>query len=432
MPRILRYQASVASLVALLLLAACSVKPVLGETRDRHKWTLDLVKYGYHRAGRDAANDYDSNSQVATTGDVVAVAIGNPAATAHIDAKHQVYEAQTDVFLYLLDAKSGELITRRGPWLSDYFFELHATAKGNFLLLLRHLHDGTSNHHETLYLLSSLGEELKKIDLAPSFSKDEPSWNKALISSSGRTLVVGQSLKDGVRYEVLEADTLETRYAWTAGKESPWIIGISDSDALGLGTAKSEEKQHAAGEVQDLFIRTFDGPWRAFPAYLDLSSHLFGSGLTPEQFSFLDQDLIVALNREQKLPEQPIRLLRTDGTLVVSPATPRLPAHSWLDGPVIVADQGRYFAVGFRHRPWLSHLMLDVMEMDMAFQDDETSLVVWRASDLVPVARIELGEVHGEISCSTGTPATIAYLIWSELEVIRASFDQEKTASKQR
>jgi len=368
---------------------------------------------------RDAGDSYESSSRVAAGGDVIVVGIGNPSPGTHIDAQHRVWDAPTDVTLYFLRATDGKMIARRGPLRGDYFFEVTPTAKGNFLFLLRHLKNPDKDQGETLFLFSSSGEELSKIELARSLARDALVWNTLLFSSSGHTVLVGQTLRDGVHYHILDADSLQSKFAWTAGADSPRIFGISDESMLARSRADDAEKSSPEVKSHSLLISSFGGIWLPFSPQLDLSTHLLASGPQIGQVPFLGDNVVVGLDKGQNPTQQRIRLLRMDGTTVSSVSIPALPEHTWLDGPVLVADQGRYFAVGFRHRPWLTHLMLDVMQMDMAFSDDVTILVVWRTSDLTPVAKIEVGAYPQALSCSPGNPATFAFIDRSELKVVR-------------
>jgi hypothetical protein len=72
------------------------------------------------------------------------------------------------------------------------------------------------------------------MDLSPSIRLSKPDWNEFQISSSGRTVLLGQIREDGVHYRVLESDTRETKFEWTreAGSDSPWIVALSDKELL--------------------------------------------------------------------------------------------------------------------------------------------------------------------------------------------------------
>ena len=80
---------------------------------------------------------------------------------------------------------------------------------------------------------------------------------------------------------------------------------------------------------------------------------------------------------------------------------------------------GRYFAVGFRHQPWMSHLLLDVMTMDMTFWTDDSLFLVWEVSRPEPVARIPAGTDLRALSFSPDDPPTFAFVTGSKLQVVR-------------
>jgi hypothetical protein len=83
------------------------------------------------------------------------------------NSQANLYRDTWKVNLLMFDTNAGKLRKKIGTWSSDFSFELHPTAQANFLLLLRHIWSERDNPGETLYLLSSSGEELKKMDLLP-------------------------------------------------------------------------------------------------------------------------------------------------------------------------------------------------------------------------------------------------------------------------
>lgn len=87
--------------------------------------------------------------------------------------------------------------------------------------------------------------------------------------------------------------------------------------------------------------------------------------------------------------------------------------------PVDASSNGRNFAIDFEHEPWLTHLMLDVMQLDMAFQGDEYFLFVWDRSVLTPIARIDLGSGGRALCLSREARPRIAYVDGNTLRVIR-------------
>ncbi|MGH9743632.1 MAG: hypothetical protein ACRD51_14905 [Candidatus Acidiferrum sp.] len=358
---------------------------------------------------------------LAVANNVVAVALGSPTSKSPTDVRKD--GPKWDIWLLVFDAANGKLSSKRGPWSGDEFFELFATARGNMLLLLRHFNQGIGKPGETLLLLSPSGDELKRVALAPSMIRSKPEWNNVLISSGGRTLLVGQTLEDGVHYKLLDADTLGIQSEWTAqaGSNSPWIIALSGKELLGVGASRSPQKP-GTGQSGELYVRSFTGTWNPFPVALDASHRGFPLGLNPNQLAFLSDNSIVGINSKRELKESPILMLRTDGSKILSPVIPNLEANTSLTGPVSVSQDGRYFVVGFTHRPWLSHMMLDVWQLDDTFQNDELELILWASSRPIPVAQFNLGS-DGDVrafSLAPDDPPSVVVLGASTLKVIRA------------
>jgi hypothetical protein len=394
-------------------------------------WSVDLSVYDL-RAGRvNASRNHKPTILVAATNGVVAVAWGNPVHPAGPGEPDNWLSAPWEVRLLLFDANNGKLKAKCGPWSSDFSFELYPTAQGNFLLFLRHFHRKQSPG-ETLYLFSSAGEELKKLDLLPSIRHSRPDWNSFLISSSGGTVLVGQSDEGVVQYRLLESDTLETKFEWTreAGSDAPGIVALSDKELLGFRDPKNQEKPRRADRVRDVYVRSFGGPWRPLHAALDVSSHGgIGQGLRPTQLAFLSNSIIVGVHAKRKELEGSIVVLQSDGTILSPPVIPKLPDRTSLTGPVAVSAGGRYFAVGFQHQPWISHLLVDVMTMDLTFWSDDSLLLVWEACSPESVARISLGTDVRALSFSSDDPPTLALVSGSTLKAIRIQPKKENCQS---
>jgi hypothetical protein len=221
---------------------------------------------------------------------------------------------------------------------------------------------------------------------------------------------------------MLESDTLETKLEWTreAGSDSPGIVALSDKELLGFRKTQNEEKPLRADTERDLYVRSFDGPWRPLHASLDVSSHGgMGQGLHPTQLAFLSDTVLLGVNAKRKELEGSIVVLQSDGTILSPPVIPKLPDRTSLTGPVAVSAAGRYFGAGFQHQPWISHLLLDVMTMDITFWNDDSLFLVWGASNPEPVARIPMGTDLRALSFSPDDPPTVAFVTGSKLKVIR-------------
>jgi hypothetical protein len=408
--------------LAILSLAISLAATPFGATAGQKNWSVDLSRYNLNAGHENASRNHKPTILVAATNRVVAVAWGILAHPAEPGVSDNWWSKPWEVNLLLFDANNGKLNSKSGPWTSDSSFELYPTAHGNFLLFLRHFHDAKQNPGETLYLLSPSGEELRKLDLLPSVRGSKPGWSEFLVSPSGSTVLLGQILEDGVHYRLLDSDTLETRSEWTreAGSDSPGIVALSDKELLGFRDSKTQEKPHPADSERDLYVRSLDGPWRPLHATLDVSSHGgIGQGLHPTQLAFLSDAAIVGVNAKRKDFEGSIAVLQSDGTVLSPPVIPNLPDRTSLTGPVAVSAGGRYFAVGFKHQPWMSHLLVDVMTMDITFWNDDSLFLVWEASHPEPVARIPLGTDVRAVSFSPDDPPTLAFVNGSTLKVVR-------------
>lgn len=386
-------------------------------------WSVDLKKYGYQNWLTTRGIQNSSQLCLAYARDVVAVGLGNPVSkTPDNERSGGLPGANWEISLLLFDPNTGRLNAKRGPWTGDEFFELFSTSRGNLLLLVRHFNGAAAEMGETLYLLSATGDEVKKLFLAPSIIKSKQTWNTILISSSGRSVLVGQTLENGEHYKLLEADTLEIKSEWIAKIGANWhpILALSDREMLGLGAPKASRKTGAVDGGPGFYVRTFDGTWIPFPATLDASHHGVALGLGPNQLAFLSDDTIVGVERNQEAAAPSIIVLRIDGTKVFSPIIPNLAANTSFSGPVNVSQDGHYFAVGFTHRPWLSHLMLDVWQLDDTFQNDELELVVWASSSPTALEQVNLGSDVNvrSLSLALNDPLSVVFLEGSTLKAI--------------
>lgn len=392
-------------------------------------WSVDLKDYGLREWRESNGLRHSSNFRMATSNNAVAVAIGNPSGITETEDQSDPSKANSQVLLLIFEARTGKLLSKSAPWTADSSFELFSTSRGNWLLLLRHYKE-TRDPGETLLLLSPAGNELKRLSLPPSIlppkpgsnMSSRPTWNIFRVSASGATVLIGQILEDGVHYKLLESDTLNTKLEWTAEADSKplSVLALSDKELLGLGKPQSSELKDAANGPGQLFVRAYDGSWAPLPTSFDPSSHSIWAGPYPNQLAFLSEHTLVGVLSKPEKTGAPIAVVRTDGTAVFSPVIPKLAENTTLFGPVNVSQDGRYFSVGFQHRPWLSHLMLDVWKMDMAFQPDELTLLVWESSQPVSVAQVRLGSVYDVrgLSFVLDDPPSIALLGRNILKVI--------------
>ncbi|MGC1619215.1 MAG: hypothetical protein WA765_12070 [Candidatus Acidiferrum sp.] len=404
----------------LFLLMAVSFGATGVQAAGPRAWSVDLRRYGYQEWSERTGRWDSSQLGLAVANNVVAVGVNNPQNRMLAD----VWEDRTkwEISLLIFDPATGKLNSKRGPWIGDRFFELFSTSQGNLLLLVRHFYGTAAETGETLYLLSPTGDELKKILLAPSILKSKPTWSTLLVSSSGRSVLLGQTLEDGVHYKMLDADTLAPQSEWTVkrGSDSPWIIALSDKELLGFAPSKGPKKNRAGGGDGNLYARSLGGSWNLVPAPLDISNHGFPMSEGPNQLAFLRDDTIVGVNVDRKASKVPILLLRTDGSKIPPPVIPKFESNTSLSGPVAVSRDGRYFAVGFTHRPWLSHMMLDVWQLDDTFQNDELELVVWASSSPTALEQVNLGSDVNvrSLSLALNDPLSAVFLEGSTLKAI--------------
>jgi hypothetical protein len=387
-------------------------------------WSVDLKKYGYQEwlNSRGLANS--SQLHLAAARSVVAVGLGNPTDKTRGDERTGALpDANWEISLLLFDPTTGKLNSKRGPWTGDMSFELYSTSQGNLLLLLKHFHQATAEVGETLYLLSPTGDELKQIFLAPSIVNSTQTWSTFLVSPTGSSVLVAQVLADGIRYKLLNADTLEMKSEWTsdASSTSPRVLAISDKGLLGHGASNLPHTTRPLGGDAKLYVGKFDGTWTPFTASLDASHTGYGRFWISNQLAFLSDDTIVGLSKKQDEANASLAVLRTDGTTVFSPTIPKLEPYTSLSGPVTVSQDGRYFAAGFTHRPWLSHLMLDVWKLDDAIMPEELEFLVWPSSGPIAAAKFKPGGYLNADAFSLGfdDPPSLVFLSRSTLRLIR-------------
>lgn len=388
-------------------------------------WSVDLRKYGYQEWRETTALANSSQLCLAAASSVVAVGVGNPPNKAQTDVRNsRPPDANWEISLLLFDAATGKLNSKRGPWTGDMSFELYSTLRGNLLLLLKHFHEPVGEVGETLYLLSPTGEELKKISLAPSIVNSRQTWSTFLVSPTGSSALVAQVLADGGHYKLLDADTLETKSEWTAdaGSNAPKVLAISDKELLGRDASKAPRTIGTVDEDPKLFVGKFDGTWTPFPTSLNVGHTGYGRFWISNQLAFLSNSTIVGLNKKREKAEASITVLSSDGATVFSPTIPKLEPNTVLSGPVNVSQDGRYFGVGFTHRPWLSHLMLDVWKLDDTIMPEELVIIVWASSGPIPVAKFKPRSDFdaGAFSLGFDDPPSLVFLDRGTLKVIRA------------
>jgi hypothetical protein len=411
----------IASFATLSFAIYLSGFPALSAANERN-WSVDLHDYMMREANSTARRSYQPTLRLAATNNVIAVAIGIPDSPATEDNWDRLYSGPWKVTLLLFDGNSGKLTKKSGPWSGGSSIQLHPTGQGNFLLFIRQLYKESPNPGETLRLLSSSGEELKKMDLPESTTASRRGWSEFIVSPGGHMVLIGQIREGHVNYRALEADTLETKFEWAreAGSDSPVIVAISDKELLGFRDIPGQEKRRGWHSEKEAFARAFDGPWHPLNTTLDVSSSgLTAQGLNPTQVAFLSDNILVGVHRKSSECDSSLVELQSDGTTPSRPVIPELPDRTTLTGPVAVTGDGQYFAVGFQHQPWISHLLVDVLTMDLTFWPDELLFLIWESSRPEPVARISLGTEVRAICFAPDDPPTLAFIAGSRLQVLR-------------
>jgi hypothetical protein len=342
-------------------------------------WSFDLSPYGLQQTKGEKNPDRFPETRLAVTNRYVAVAIGTLPQVIPLKGPHGDFEVPWDVSLLVFDSQKGNLLVKLGPWKSDFHFELHTTARGNFLLHLPH-YCGSQEHGETLRLIAPSGEEIEELQLAPASRDPANHPYNVMISSSRSSLLLRQVFEDGIHYRVVEADTFKEKQEWTDALESgvPYVIALSDKELLGLGSSTKQGQSGSASGERALFVRTLDGSWRSFPILLEPGNHsLGGVGSGPDDLAFLSNNVLVGLEPLSKSAPAKLDVARTDGTTVFSCVIPeRTDAFSQV-GPVSVSEDGHHFAVGVVHASWLGRFF------DMTIANPQ--IPIWDNPTPIPV-----------------------------------------------
>jgi hypothetical protein len=401
------------SLVTILVLTLSLANVIPSQGSDQRRWSVDLEKYGYHRRQAGARDSYNSETEVAATKEVVALAIGNVAKGVQLDEQHKAWNSTQDVSLLFFDANNGKLRAKQGPWSSDSSFELSATSQGNFLLHVRHYHPSDEKRGETLYLLSPSGEEIKRRDLPPIAEDLRNSWYHVLNSPSRDTWLLKWFDGDVYRYELFGPDTLETKLEWTGSKGTPVVAALSDKELLGFTAPTKEQSGGPAKRKYDLFVRTLDGSWRPLQAAFDVGHWGFRRGgnlFAPNLTGFLSDHLLAGLVRQGEM--ESLMIVRTDGTVVFSHKIDN-------GGEMIVSPDGQYF--GFVYASISSFSQWLERETDMQFWPHTTELAIWRVSNPAQVLKLSLGLNISDYSFSQDG-SRFAYIHAATLKAIPLSF----------
>jgi hypothetical protein len=354
------------------------------------RWSIDLVPYGFHLGESGSETDYVSDTRVAASENVVALAMQKLSPTSRIKKPRRYLQARWDVFLFLFDVKTGSLRAKSGPWTGGLAFEIFSTSQGSFLL---HLWDYPSPHAgekpvEALLLISPSGEQVKELDLAavsdPELSHRD--WTVS-ISPSRKTLLLAEPRVDGRHYEIVDANTLSKRSEWTdAGRKNPAAFAVSDNELLGASQSVTQGGSTEGNGKYEFLVRTLDGPWKPFRT----------SNYT---WQFLSDDMVAGfeeLREASGAGTNGYRLVvsRIDGTNVLSHSIQESHHEFSRSDPFVTSTDGRHLASLIN---WQSTTEL-WRDLDMA--PAGSHLYVWALPNPEPVIKAKVSDGFSHYSFS--------------------------------
>jgi hypothetical protein len=317
-------------LAALMFAFVClTVKRVAAENAGpsaQPNWIVSLKKYGYRGPHNGLINDPGSLGNIAFSKSTVAVIFD--------EKSEEVQRAATDktvwygwrLSIVFLNAATGA-VTGKRSWIGDldWHRRLIPTADGNFVFLLTKFpgpiemspSNGSKSkmqepHPATLYLLSSTGDELKRLDL----STNGKGW-QILASPSGKSVLLMDEYNGSIQFRLLDADTLEQHAVWS----------IADTPNLRPSAISDEYLLLKAGK--ESLIEKFTSESRKVP--LPLGNTQFLSG-----------DLILTVTPPTLGPSGSATISNLRGEEV---ASIDLVIHDRMEGaiaPIVAADGQRF------------------------------------------------------------------------------------------
>ena len=245
------------------------------ESPSQPSWIVNLKKYDYRAPHLGLVNDPGSMGNIAFSRSTVAIIFDEKS------EENQNRGTNTKIWygwrlsVVFLNAATGALVAKRS-WIGelDWHRRLIPTADGNFVLLLTKFPQPveipltgsgrstlSSAHPATLFLLSSSGDELKRIDL-----KHGSGW-QILASPLGKSVLLYGRYNGSLELRLLDADTLEERAAWSE-PDAPKLQPLAVSDEYALFRAGKE-----------YLIERFDGESRKIPLPLGNLQFLSGDAI---------------------------------------------------------------------------------------------------------------------------------------------------------
>lgn len=194
-------------------------------------WTISLKGYGYRGAHRGFVNDPGSLGNIAFSRSTVAVIFDEKAEETQLGVGDKKIWYGWRLSIVFLDAKTGSLVAKR-TWIGDldWHRRLIPTVGGNFVFLLTKFPEpkeippsesaqskSQRPHPATLILLSSSGDELRRIDLPT----QRGGW-QILASTSGKSVLLIGHHDQSLEFRLLDADTFNARAEWSAADAAKW------------------------------------------------------------------------------------------------------------------------------------------------------------------------------------------------------------------
>lgn len=193
----------------------------------RPSWTVSLKKYGYRGPHRGLVSDPGSLANIAFSKSTIAVIFDEKAEEDQGTATDKKVWNGWRLSIVFLNPATGAVASKRS-WIGDldWHRRLIPTADGDFVFLLTKfpepleipLTKGAQQqlqgpHPATLFLLSSTGDELKRVNL----STGGEGW-EILASPSGRFVLLTDKYAKSIQFRLLDAHTLEQRAAWSVAE----------------------------------------------------------------------------------------------------------------------------------------------------------------------------------------------------------------------
>jgi hypothetical protein len=347
-----------------LAIAALSLASgVRGQENPKPIWSVSLEPQGFKRESL-FSTDWTILGGVAATSDAVGVAIGNHPRT----GVKETWRTPWEVYVLFYDSKSGKFLSKRGPWTSHARFRIVSTAGGKFLLFL--------DTPTEVLLLSSSGEEFKRIKLA-----ELGAHISFLVSPSGRTILLAASKTGEVRYQVLNAETLQAIMDWVEKQDrGPFVTSTSDESMIGRDYPNYE-------------VREFRGEWKILPHPGSEKNFSPRDPFGPNAPSFLHGQTIIGRAYDSG-NEFVVPVVQTDGTLVSQHIVRKLPDYNYFGG-VAASQDGHYFGLSVTHVNQYSRSWADAT--DTSPLGAGYFFYVWQSDVVSPIARIRVGRHMREI-----------------------------------